>query len=74
MNADQKKRFLKAVEQLNAVLVDVKREYPEKMWSYYLAGDSLHLMQGESHDRHGKAQRQNSAAFARLDSSGGGDW
>lgn len=40
----------------------------------YLAGDTLCLMSGDSHDRHGRPQQENVITSHIIPGAGGGDW
>lgn len=82
VKAEHRKRFRKAVEELNEVMEEV-REYIPKA-NYYLANDVLNLMVGASHDDGGSVQYgwsagmqpqyQRVAEEAILWNSCGGDW
>lgn len=69
-----KRRFLKAIEELNAVIEEVRLYQPEA--NYYVEGSEVHLMIGPSHteDRHVTAQPHNSALSKMLRHADCGAW
>lgn len=75
MTKAQQQKFLKLVQGLNDLLVDIRKNTPNA--NYYLAEDSLHILSDESHDDddHYERMRQDrSMIMMRLLHSGGGDW
>lgn len=73
MTETQTQRFKRLIEGLDALLSDVRKEYPAAR--YYLANDALHVLSGPSHDDPGSHARQDrSLAVVTLRRSGGGDW
>ena len=74
MTKAQQQKFLKLVQGLNDLLVDIRKKTPNA--NYYLAEDSLNILSGESHDgRNSEIKRQDRVmVYERLLHSGGGDW
>ncbi|MBJ2093857.1 MULTISPECIES: hypothetical protein [Serratia] len=66
------RRFDRLAQGLNALLEDVRREFPDA--NYYSANGTLNLMLTETHDRNGRAQNFGSAIAAARPEIGGGDW
>jgi hypothetical protein len=50
------------------------RELCGEGFTLYLAGSTLHLMNGPSHDGKGEARPDRSFASEDLPGAGGGDW
>ena len=68
------KRFEKIVSNLNKLIREVQKTFPDA--NYYLANDTLNLMLGPSHAS-GCNQMPNSefvAVYAHIDCASGGDW
>ena len=74
MTKAQQQKFLKLVQGLNDLLVDIRKTTPNA--NYYLAEDSLNILSGESHDgRNSEVKRQDRVmVYERSLHSGGGDW
>lgn len=69
-------RDIKEFERLALALASYARELRQRCpaANLYLAEDTLHLMEGPSHDERGRPQQQNSKASVWLSGAGGGDW
>ena len=72
MTKAQQQKFLKLVQGLNDLLVDIRKTTPNA--NYYLADDSFHLLSGPSHDDDGFLCQDSSMISAHLKYSGGGGW
>ena len=74
MTKTQQQKFLKLVQGLNDLLVDIRKTTPNA--NYYLAEDTLNILSGESHEgQYCEILRQDRVMIgARLARSGGGDW
>lgn len=74
MTKTQKRRFDKAVAELNALLIELREEHPDA--NYYLAMDDLNVMSGPSHDinYHGSPRQDRVLHSGHMPYSGGGDW
>jgi len=72
MTKAQQQKFLKLVQGLNDLLVDIRKKTPNA--NYYLADDSFHLLSGPSHDVDESLCQDRSMISARLKYSGGGGW
>lgn len=72
MTKAQQQKFLKLVQGLNDLLVDIRKKTPNA--NYYLADDSFHLLSGPSHDADESLCQDRSMISARLKYSGGGGW
>lgn len=69
------RRMNKAVQDLNLILNEVRKEHPNAQW--YLDGTwNLHLMKGPPHDDNNGCcpLQENTLHSAELINSGGGDW
>ena len=74
MTKAQQQKFLKLVQGLNDLLVDIRKTTPNA--NYYLAEDRLHILSDESHDddHYERMCQDRSMIMMRLLHSGGGDW
>jgi hypothetical protein len=73
LDAKRAKRFRALVRDLNALLADVRRDWPEA--NYYLQEDNLHILSGPSHEGwDDRPQEHRSLADETLARSGGGGW
>ncbi|MGL4355145.1 MULTISPECIES: hypothetical protein [Aeromonas] len=71
----QKRKIKRAIAALNDVRRELQQENPDYYINWYLEdNDSLNLMEGDSHDRHGDAQQDKVIEHFCLDNSGGGGW
>lgn len=53
---------------------NVLRNLTERGFQLYLANDTMCLMRGDSHDRYGRAQRDNAIDSVAIPGASGGDW
>ena len=58
LNKNHKKRFKKAVTDLNKLMEDIKVEFPDAKYHFHV--DNLHIMDGPSHD---SLERMNPGVF-----------
>lgn len=65
-------RFNRVTTSLNALLVDVRKYFPDAC--YYSASDTLCLMLGDSHNDDSEPQRELVVAATNKPMIGGGDW
>lgn len=72
MTKAQQQKFLKLVQGLNDLLVDIRKKTPNA--NYYLADDSFHLLSGPSHDDDESLCQDRSMISSYLKYSGGGGW
>lgn len=74
LDAVRARRFRTLVRGLNALLVDVRSDWPEA--NYYLQEDSLHILSGPSHEGGARAvaQEHRELISETLRHSGGGGW
>lgn len=75
LNPDHASRFRRLVRELNKLREDVAAEGFDANW--YMADDSLHLLDGPSHKSMGlreEAQRDNSLIAEHVHRASGGGW
>lgn len=65
-------RFNRVTISLNALLVDVRKYFPDAC--YYSASDTLCLMLGDSHNDDSEPQRELVVTATNKPMIGGGDW
>ncbi|EOG8082490.1 hypothetical protein OGW18_20785 [Citrobacter sp. CK184] len=65
-------RFNRVTASLNALLVDIRKHFPDAC--YYSASDTLCLMLGDSHNDDGQPQCELVVTITNKPMIGGGDW
>lgn len=69
------KRDPTAAEQMQFLRAcNLLRNLTERGWQLYLAGNTMCLMRGDSHDDNARPLRENVVESVLIPGAGGGDW